>query len=68
MSPSRPFILRPIATSLMMVGVLLAAIDLQLGQNVAAMRLHGIQAEIQHVRDLLVALTFGNELQDLAFP
>src|SRR3982074_486408 len=42
------------------------AVEIELSQNVAAMRLHGMGTETENRGDLLVGLALGDQLQDLA--
>jgi len=41
------------------------AVDVQLLQDVAPMRLNGVQAEVEHIRHFLVAPAFADQLQNL---
>jgi len=42
-------------------------IQFQLLKNMNAVRFHGMQAQIQMIRHLLIGLAFGDELKDFPF-
>ena len=41
--------------------------QIQLAQNVRAVRLDGVGAQIQQIGNFLIALAFGDQLEDFAF-
>jgi len=41
-------------------------VQIQLLQDMGAVRVHRVQAETQCIRNLLVGFSFGHQLQDLA--
>jgi len=44
------------------------SVQIELLENVAAVRLDSVETQVQHVRNVLVALALGNELKDFALP
>src|SRR5215469_6726059 len=47
---------------------LVDTVEIQLFHNPAAMRIHGVDAEIQDAGNLLIGLALGEHLQHLALP